>query len=221
MRSLLFVSLFLVPLTSCNRKLYTNKQEIQLATQIQASDIRPRFEKELYRCVVDGKFALKKFHLSGLLYIRNFSDTATRVLFQSEMGNTFFDFGWDSSDSFSVHSIIDQMNKQALIKTLRKDFELLLVRNIDNKPTGIYHFYNDPTRNFIRFELEKGFVYYIMNREQNITAIENADEQRKVVVMDLSPGDTRQTLPEHARIRHLRAGFTIDLKKIKRDDTAE
>lgn len=220
MRYLLYGSLLLLVL-SCNKKTYRDKQEITLASSPSATDLRPHFEKELYRCVVDGKFGLKKFHLSGLLYFRNFSDTAVRVLFQSEMGNTFFDFGWDSRDSFRVYSIIDQMNKPALIKTLKKDFELLLVKNLNDKPTGIYHFNNDPSRHYIRFELEKGFVYYITDNGKKIKGIENADEHRKVIVMDITAADTPQSLPAAVAIRHLRAGFTIDLKKINRDDTAE
>lgn len=221
MRYLLYASLFILALSSCNKKAYQDKQEITLTSSLSAADLRPGFETELYRCVVDGKFGLKKFHMSGLLYFKNFSDTATRVLFQSEMGSTFFDFGWDNRDSFRVYSIIDAMNKAALIKTLRKDFELLLVKNISKEPTGIYHFNNDPSKNFVRFELEKGFVYYVTNKERKLTGIENADEQRKVVVMKMTPTDTAQRLPVSLSINHLRAGFTIDLKKINRDDTAE
>jgi hypothetical protein len=221
MRYLLYASFFLLALSSCNKKIYREKQEITLTSPLTAADIRPAFEKELYRCVVDGKFGLKKFHMSGLLYFKNFSDTATRVLFQSELGSTFFDFGWDSKDSFRVYSIIDPMNKVALIKTLRKDFELLLVKNISKEPSGIYHFNNDPSKNFVRFGLNKGFVYYIVNKDRTLMGIENADEQRKVVVMKMTPADTVQRLPVALSINHLRAGFTIDLKKITRDDTAE
>ena len=220
MRYFLYVSLLLLAL-SCNKKIYRDKQEITLTSSLAATDLRPHFERELYRCVVDGKFGLKKFHMSGLLYIKSFSDTATRVLFQGELGNTFFDFGWDNRDSFRAYKIIDQMNRPALIKTLKKDFELLLVKNISNEPSGIYYFNNNPSKKFIRFELEKGFVYYLIDRDRKLIGIENADEQRKVVVMDLTPADALQSLPASISIRHLRAGFTIDLQKIKRDDTAE
>ncbi len=220
MRYFLYISLLLLTL-SCNKKIYKDKQEISFSSAISAADLKPRFNQELYRCVVDGKFALKKFHLSGLLYFKNFSDTATRVLFQSEMGATFFDFGWDQKDSFKVYSIIDQMNKPALIKTLKKDFELLLVKNLGNAPSGIFNFNHDPSKSFVRFELEKGFVYYIIDKERKLQGIENADEQRKVVVMDISPAETAQGLPASLSIKHLRAGFTIDLKKINRDDTTE
>jgi hypothetical protein len=220
MRYFLLVSLSLL-LLSCSRKIYQDKHEVTLSQSFIANDLRPHFKKELYRCVVDGKFALKKFHLSGIIYLRNFEDSTTRVVFQGEMGNTFFDFGWDQKDSFQVFSIIEQMNKPALIKTLKKDFELLLVKNLSDKPSGVYQFGGNSKEYYIRFELDKGFVYYVTDEDRKLTAIENADDKRKVIVMDIHPVATLQTLAEKITIRHLRAGFTIDLKKINDNDTAE
>lgn len=220
MRYFLLVSLSLL-LFSCNRQTYGDKKEVTLSQSYTAKDLRPRFEKELYRCVVDGKFALKKFHLSGLLYLKNFPDGNTRVIFQSEMGSTFFDFGWDKKDSFHVFSIMEDMNKAALIKTLKKDFELLLVKNLSDSPVGVFQFGKNPKEYYTRFNLDKGFVYYVTDQERKLTAIENADEKKKVTVMDLKPAASLQTLPEKISIHHLLAGFTIDLKKINNDDTAE
>jgi hypothetical protein len=137
------------------------------------------------------------------------------------MGNTFFDFGWDKKDSFQVYNIIDQMNKPALIKTLKKDFELLLVKNIGNQPSGVYQFGKVSKDYYVRFELDKGFVYYITDNERKLATIENADDKRKVVVMDMKPATDPQTLAQKISINHLRAGFTIDLKKIIPDDTVE
>lgn len=220
MRYFLSVSLCLI-LCACNKKIYQEGQEVTLSQSYVADDLRPRFEKELYRCVVDGKFALKKFHLSGILYLRSLPDSSTRVVFQSEMGSTFFDFGWDKTDSFQVFSIIDQMNKPPLIKTLKKDFELLLVKNIQSRPSGIYQFGKYPKDYYVRFELKKGFVYYVTDQERKLSGIEHADDKRKVIVMDMHPPVSSHNLAHKISISHLRAGFTIDLKKIKNDDVAE
>jgi hypothetical protein len=220
MRYFLFVSLSFL-LFSCSPKIYQDKREVSLSQSFIANDLRPQFQKELYRCVVDGKFALKKFHLSGILYLKNFEDSTTRVVFQSEMGSTFFDFGWDKKDSFQVFSIIEQMNKPALIKTLKKDFELMLVKNANDRPSGVYQFGKNGKEYYVRFELDKGFVYYVIDEERKLTAIENADDKRKVIIMNLRPAAPLKTLAEKITIKHLRAGFTIDLKKINNNDTAE
>ena len=58
-------------------------------------------------------------------------DSSTRIVFTNEMGFSFFDFGFPQDSGFMVYHIVPQMNKPALIKTLRKDFELIMFRNMD------------------------------------------------------------------------------------------
>ncbi|MEO7988736.1 MAG: hypothetical protein ABI663_04290 [Chryseolinea sp.] len=65
-------------------------------------------------------------HISGLLLIKNMSDSSIRVVFTNEAGVTFFDFDFLADGNFKVHSIVDQMDKKLVIQTLRKDFELIL-----------------------------------------------------------------------------------------------
>lgn len=220
MRFFLVVSLLLV-LYSCSQPRYRGLTAVHSALP-QAEVLRPDFERQLYRCVVNGKFLLKKFHLSGILYLKNFSDTATRVVFQGEMGNTFFDFGWDHKDSFIVYNILPQMNKSALIRTLRKDFELLLLKNIAMEKQELYK--NGQDDIFLKFRLgadsglSRGYVYYVLNQQGNrLKRIENADNKRRVVVMEMTPPAVLSALPDAVFIRHLRAHFTIDLKKIQAD----
>ena len=213
MRYLAFVS-FILCLASCHKKIYLDKQAVTTTQAFSTKDFRPVFKKALYRCEVNGKFAIKKFHLSGILYLKTLEDKSTRVIFQSEMGATLFDFGWDANDSFHVYAIIDQMNKSPLIKTLRKDFELILVKNIHDPSTGTYNFDKNPDLFYTKFDLEKGFVYYVTNRKQELASIENADDKQKVIIMTLASGTTLKTLPEAVTIKHLKARFTIQLKKI-------
>ncbi|WP_118972744.1 hypothetical protein [Taibaiella koreensis] len=219
MRCFLFASL-LILLFSCNRQAHPGVKQLRPGHSLSSAALRPHLEKTLYRCVVDGKFAFKKFHLSGILYLKHFGDEGDRVVFQSEMGNTFFDFGWNNQDSFRVYNIIDQMNKPALIKTLRKDFEMILVKGLSEQAAGSYQAKHD-SLTYTRFNLQRGFVYYITNKHNRLTGIDNADDKRKVVTMQLLPPAPLQQLPETLTIRHLRAHFTIDLKKITPDDTAE
>ena len=221
MRYFLFVSLLLLTLTACSTRPYQNLQK-QDNPAVPALQLQPSFEKVLYRSVIDGKKWIKKYHFSGILYVRNFPDSTTRVVFQNEMGATFFDFGWDGNDSFQVFQIIAQMNKKPLIRLLRKDFELLLVKQglIQGNSEASY---SDPIskESYTRFPLPKGFVFYIspdVNPAfKNLKRIENADEKRKVVIMDITASTGSDMMPQHILIKHLRAGFTIDLKKIEKD----
>jgi hypothetical protein len=220
MRSLAFVSLLFCA-ASCHKHIYLNKQEVKHTPSFTAKDFRPVFEKGLYRCEVNGRFSVKKFHLSGILYLKTLEDKSTRVIFQSEMGATLFDFGWNANDSFQVYSIIDQMNKAPLIKTLRKDFELILAKHIHTPANGSYNFNNNADLLYTKFNLVKGFVYYVTNSKNELVSIENADDKKKVIQMDPASGTVLKTLPETLTIKHLRANFTINLKKIIPENAEE
>src|SRR5579872_2994743 len=65
-------------------------------------------------------------HLSGLLLIKNMPDSSERVVFMNEAGVTFFDFGFDRHEKFMVFAITSKLNRKPVIRTLRKDFELML-----------------------------------------------------------------------------------------------
>ena len=118
-------------------------------------------------------------------------------------------------------SIIDQMNKPALIKTLRKDFELILVKHVQEEPSGDYTFDNSPDLFYSKFNLQKGFVYYVTNRKSELISIENADDKQKVILMNIASGTNLKTLPEAIKIKHLKANFTINLKKIIPENVEE
>lgn len=189
---------------------YKALQPVSPAAATSVLQYKPVFEKELYRCVVDGRFLLKSFRLTGILLLKQFPDSSTRVLFQNEMGFSFFDFGWDGRDSFVVHHIIPQMDKPAVIRTLEKDIRLLLMRGLDSraeqyfaKEDWSYHYFPQP----------QGGVYYL-EQHRTLSRIEIAGKRKPVAVISLSGKRTTQALPDSVFIRHHRAGFTIQLHKI-------
>lgn len=221
MRYLTAVSLLLA-VYSCSKHSYPEtRQRADNKTNSlyrKQAAIQPEYDKALYRCTVDGKTFMKSYHLSGILFIKKMDDDATSVVFQNEMGVTYFDFSWNKSNQFKVNSIMKQMNKDALIKTLQKDFEMLLVKLPNKYASGVYYFNNKDTA-FVRYELAKGFVYYMVDNNKWL-GIENADDKRKVVVFNFPPTPLKQ-LPDSMNITHLRANFTIDLKKMPQDNAAE
>jgi hypothetical protein len=215
MRFLLFVSIWFLCLGCGSRstQLLTTS-EMQAASVAQ---VQPKFEKVLYRCTIDGRLVLKKFHLSGILYLKMMDGEHTRVVFQGEMGNTFFDFGWGENDSFQVYSIIDQMNKPGLIKTLRKDFEMLLGKGVVRSGAA-YSMSQGPCLQFrlLAADDTTAYVRYYLNRQDELIKIENGDAKRQVVEMTVAPSPVR-TLPSLLTIDHKRAGFTIQLNQINID----
>src|SRR3978361_803813 len=81
---------------------------------------KPNFKNALYKAEID----VVGHHLSGLLLIKTLPDSTIRMVFSTEMGYKFFDFAFSPDGDFKVFYVVKQMNKNAVIKTLKKDFEL-------------------------------------------------------------------------------------------------
>ena len=138
-------------------------------------------------------------------------DSSTRFVFSNEMGFTFFDFGFLPGNGFTVYHITPQMNKKALIKTLRKDFDLLLFRNMDSSR---YYAFTDSNRVYHAFPQSKGINYYITDRQcRQLIKMQRASDKKPVmeafIFQDLSGGS-----PDSISFRHLNFNFSITLKKI-------
>lgn len=208
-RFLKLSSLFIIIFSSCVSP-YKNLQKVAHTETI--SQLRPPvFTKVLYRCVVDGGYLFKKFHLSGLLLFKTFENGTIRAVFQNEMGYTFFDFEWDKGN-FKVNQIIPQLDKQAVVKTLRKDFELLLRIGIKE---GEDQLFNKNGETYHRFTLERGYAYYIFKNDE-LERIENAGQKKKVITINVS-NVAGNGLPQTIRYIHHKAKFTIELNKIDAD----
>jgi hypothetical protein len=126
MNRFLKLSSLILLLSACGSP-YKHLVELR-GTQQSALIYKPQYDKELYRCTVNGRILFNKFHISGILFFKKVETGTVHAVFQNEMGYTFLDFEWDKNDSFKVNKIIPQLNRPALIRTLRKDFSLLLMK---------------------------------------------------------------------------------------------
>ena len=183
------------------------------AVQAQSSTLmgyRPNAEREgkvVYRCLINGKLLFKSFHLSGLLLFRQLEDGSARVLFTNELGLTFFDFGWDSKDSFQVYRILPQLDKPALIQMLREDLSVVLLREI--KPNATYR---HGAETVYRAGLEKTQAYYTI-KDGRLTSIDLADKKLSRTVTYV-PAVLPQHLPDSLSIEQNGPRFSIQTKRI-------
>jgi|SRR6186713_1029359 len=169
---------------------------------------RPVITTALYKIEVNviGKY------LSGLLLLKKMPDSSVRMVFSNEMGFKFFDFEFAADGAFKVNYIIPQMNKKPVITTLRKDFELVLMRSLDSATAYIR---KDSQFLYYVFPQTKGFYYYITNPAgDQLVRMERAS-RRKPVVQVIMKNYSHGT-PDTIGITHKNFNFTIGLKKIER-----
>ena len=135
------------------------------------------------------------------------------MVFTNEMGFTFFRL-WISlptADSKSI-VILPQMNKEALIRTLRKDFELLLFRNMDSNK---YYALKDIGMLYHAFPQADGVNYYITDINCSQLVKMQRASTKKAVMEATIYGNSPENAPDSISIRHFNIShFSITLKKI-------
>ena len=202
MRCLLLISC-LIGLYSCfapYKKLQKTKGDMSCVQQF-----KPVFKTALYNTQVNvvGK------HLSGLLIIKTMPDSSTRIVFSNEAGFKFFDFGFTSND-FKVYYVYKEMNKKAVIKTLRKDFQLVLMNRLAN--AGTYVLKKD-SLNYYTFPDGKDHYYYITDSVcKRLLRMERGNESKPV--MTAIAEDFKEGMPDTIGITHTNFNFEIGLKRI-------
>jgi hypothetical protein len=169
---------------------------------------KPAFSVALYKTDVD----VVGNHLSGLLLIKKMQDSSTRMVFSNEMGFKFFDFEFTPGKIFKVYSIVKQMNKKAVIKTLRKDFELILMEHLDSTDVSVRT--NNGLKYYV-FPQTKGYNYYITDSIGNKLVRMERTSKRKTIVEAIMR-DYINGVPDTIGISHKTFNFTIGLKRIER-----
>lgn len=172
------------------------------------SKFKPAFNVALYKTQVD----VVGNHLSGLLLIKKMPDSSTRMVFSNEMGFKFFDFEFTPDRTFKVFSIIKKMNKKAILKTLRNDFELILMEHLDSDAVSVRK--NNGLLYYV-FPQTKGYNYYITDSTgDNLVRMERASKRKTVVKAIMK--DYINGIPDTIGISHQTFNFTIGLKRIER-----
>src|SRR5664279_2210911 len=127
------------------------------------------------------------------------------------MGFSFFDFGFLPDSGFIVYHIVRQMNKPALIKTLRKDFELIMFRNMD--PAKSYNLV-DSALVYHAYPQTSGINYYITDDQcRELVKMQRSSNKKPImeaVIYKNLPGDS----PDSVSIHHQNFNLLISLKKI-------
>lgn len=168
---------------------------------------KPAFSVALYKAAVD----VAGNHLSGLLMIKKMPDSSVRLVFSNEIGFKFFDFEFSNDGGFKVFSIIKQMDKKAVINTLRKDFELVMMEKIDSKDVLIR---KDDSLVYYTFQVEKGYNHYITNKTGDELRLERSSKRKPV--MQAIMKNYVAGIPDTIGITHNNFNFTIGLKRLVR-----
>ena len=206
MRSLLLNSLLAIGLLSGCSSAYKGLQpaagDVNCIRQF-----RPQFTNALYSTQVD----VLKHHLSGLLFFKQMPDSSLRVVFANETGFKFFDFEFQADGGFVKHYMLPKMDKKAVVKTLRGDFELVLLRPELSEARVL----REGNYLYTAVPAAKGNNYYITDTVcTRLERIEKASRRKPVVKVWL--GSYTAGVPDSVLISHQGFKFNISLQRVQK-----
>jgi hypothetical protein len=186
---------------------HKNEQEVKInAKEIQK--FKPNYTVALYNTKVD----VVGNHFSGLLLIKKMPDSTTRIVFSNEIGFKFFDFEFNNDFDFKVYSVIKQMNRKAVITTLRTDFELVLMQ-MNLNTSGSRYTQNGRLYNLFPDLSGKGYNCYITDMlGDTLLGMERRSNNKTIVNATMRNYNEGQ--PDTISIVHNRFNFSIGLKRI-------
>jgi hypothetical protein len=162
----------------------------------------------LYKAEVD----VVGHHLSGLLLVKTLQDSSVRMVFSNEIGFKFFDFEFKPDGDFKVYYIVKQMDKKPVIKTLKKDFELVMMRKQDIKTAYVKA---DSASLYYIIKRPKGFFCYVTDKAgTKLERMEIASPHKPIIEAIMK--DYKNGIPDTIGITHKNFSFTIGLKQIER-----
>jgi hypothetical protein len=151
-------------------------------------------------------------HISGLLLIKNMPDSSIRVVFTSEAGVTFFDFGF-ADGNFKVHNILGQLNKKPVIEILRKDFELILGLPFQEASFQSWTM-NDEV--FYGVKQKKETAYFITTKDcASLRRLELGSSRKKKVTVLIS-GESYPS-PDKIELTHHTFNMKINLSRFEKE----
>jgi len=169
---------------------------------------KPDFKSTLYKAEID----VVGHHLSGLLLIKTMPDSDVRIVFSNEMGFKFFDFDFKPDGGFKVFYVVKQMDKKPVLKTLKKDFELIMLP-WKNDRSG--YLLKDAHTLYYIFPKSKGsFCYMTDINGTEMTGMEISSPHKPIVQAAMS--NYMDGVPDTIVIMHKNFKFSIGLKKINR-----
>jgi len=156
-------------------------------------------------------------HLSGLVLIKYMPDSSQRIVFTSEAGVTFFDFGFKEPEKFTVYAIINKLDRKPVIKTLQKDFELML--GVPFAQGGLQS-WRTQDEIFFGVAQKKITAYFIADKYcSSLRRLEWGTKRKRKVSIEIKGAG--YPLPDTLHITHYTFSLKFRLTRFQKNDSSQ
>lgn len=148
--------------------------------------------------------------LTGIFIAKKINETTHRVVFTTEFGNKLLDFEISQTD-FKINAIVDELNKQLLINTLKTDFRLLLKTDY-----LVSEQYRNTLNKVVKSVDEKNFNYlFIASSDQKLQKIIHASKTKEKINIHFTTENN--IFAENITIQHYNMPLRIELNYFKQN----
>lgn len=150
---------------------------------------------------------------SGLLVTKQMQPNDYRVIFTTELGMKLFDFEFKDT-SFTLHYCVPQFNKPALLKTIQKDIQILLMNDVK---TEIFEVFTNPKDSCYVYRIKNNKLhnYYFLDQSNKLLVkIEHAKKNTKKTTFTLN--NYSDNFPSTILIQHHDIKLKIELNLLKK-----
>lgn len=206
MRYLLISFLFL-SLTSCT---------LQMTKGWVASETNKEFVENNYFSngntdyVYKAKITVYNHKFGGILIVKKTGEQEHRVVFTTEFGNKLFDFKY-IGETFIKEFVIDELDKKIIIKTLQKDFKLLI-----SEKAIVQEKYEVDGDEVYKTSTDKRSNFYFINKKTHTLdkIVSTTNTKEKVAILFSEINDEIAT---RISINHLSINLQIELEKFTKE----
>lgn len=172
------------------------------------AQLRPQLRLTYYRVDVD----IMGRSLNGILVMKPMEDSSLRFVYTNSMGPTYFDIGYKDG-SFQVNRIMEQLDKDAVVRTLEKDMKLVWMLGIPE--TGVVALSRDGV-NYHLWKEGKDHYYYLTDAEcVRLLRAERASSRKTIVVAETF--GRAEGVPDSVSLTHHNLDMTIRMKRFLHD----
>ena len=140
-------------------------------------------------------------------------DSSWRAVFTNEAGVTFVDLGFQKDGTYIVHHAIRQLNRKAVLTTLKKDFTLIIGLPFQQ---GQLLRFTAGEEVYLGVRQKKESYYFITRKDcASLHRMERGSVRKRVVSLDV-PGTSYPT-PSQLVLQHHTFDMQIKLNRIERE----
>ncbi|RLD33034.1 MAG: hypothetical protein DRI88_12165 [Bacteroidetes bacterium] len=208
--ALLFVGMLTIT-SSCSYKHYKGFEPVV------AENVSPPrlFDTAFSKVVYTTNFRVFNQELSGLTLVKKVKSTNSfHIVFMSQIGLKFFDIEIkpnETEDWFHVNFIMESLNREFIVSTLKTDFMLLFSKYPEHAETGIFrNTENEITETTVRFDKYISSIF--TDRNNKITGIELRKGRSVKTSIHITPG---KEYPKELDIHNKKGGMNLTWKEIR------